>query len=210
MNKKILQFKNLYLSILVVCCIMSYSSLTNAAASDIADIATNAAVTAFSEDNEKIKNDIIKMIADDTVKQQLNNYIVKTRPVIEEYREKIQTATTASIWFEQHIPLVGGVISSIIMTATYHFYESDLKELATDDVSKRFCELRNAGIDVNEDLTERFISYSAEEDRNGTDWMLTINVAIMQYQQKTIVEYIKEIAAAGVSISDADIDMARF
>ena len=72
--------KNIF-SILVCVVTLNFFTVSIASAdiSDVTDIATNAVSTVVSEDNEKIKNEIMNMLNDDIHKKELQNYIMFLR-----------------------------------------------------------------------------------------------------------------------------------
>jgi hypothetical protein len=173
-------------------------SIASADISDVTDIATNAVSTVVSEDNEKIKNEIMNMLNDDIHKKELQNYIIETRPIIEKYQSRLETAEYAAYFSEKYIPLVGGLFSSVIVEGAYYFYENDLEEAAKTPVAKNFSTLRNNGIDFTKDLISRTISYGVEKEENTSeqsdiDISTVINVGIKHQQKQALIDYMKEI-----------------
>jgi len=191
--------KNIF-SILVCVVTLNFFTVSIASAdiSDVTDIATNAVSTVVSEDNEKIKNEIMNMLNDDIHKKELQNYIIETRPIIEKYQSRLETAEYAAYFSEKYIPLVGGLFSSVIVEGAYYFYENDLEEAAKTPVAKNFSTLRNNGIDFTKDLISRTISYGVEKEENTSeqsdiDISTVINVGIKHQQKQALIDYMKEI-----------------
>ena len=191
--------KNIF-SILVCVVTLNFFTVSIASAdiSDVTDIATNAVSTVVSEDNEKIKNEIMNMLNDDIHKKELQNYIIETRPIIEKYQSRLETAEYAAYFSEKYIPLVGGLFSSVIVEGAYYFYENDLEEAAKTPVAKNFSTLRNNGIDFTKDLISRTISYGVEKEENTSeqsdiDISTVINVGIKHQQNQALIDYMKEI-----------------
>ena len=191
--------KNIF-SILVCVVTLNFFTVAIASAdiSDVTDIATNAVSTVVSEDNEKIKNEIMNMLNDDIHKKELQNYIIETRPIIEKYQSRLETAEYAAYFSEKYIPLVGGLFSSVIVEGAYYFYENDLEEAAKTPVAKNFSTLRNNGIDFTKDLISRTISYGVEKEENTSeqsdiDISTVINVGIKHQQKQALIDYMKEI-----------------
>lgn len=191
--------KNIF-SILVCVVTLNFFTVSIASAdiSDVTDIATNAVSTVVSEDNEKIKNEIMNMLNDDIHKKELQNYIIETRPIIEKYQSRLETAEYAAYFSEKYIPLVGGLFSSVIVEGAYYFYENDLEEAAKTPVAKNFSTLRNNGIDFTKDLISRTISYGVEKEENTSeqsdiDISTVINVGIKHQQKQELIDYMKEI-----------------
>ena len=191
--------KNIF-SILVCVVTLNFFTVSIASAdiSDVTDIATNAVSTVVSEDNEKIKNEIMNMLNDDIHKKELQNYIIETRPIIEKYQSRLETAEYAAYFSEKYIPLVGGLFSSVIVEGAYYFYENDLEEAAKTPVAKNFSTLRNNGIDFTKDLISRTISYGVEKEENTSeqsdiDISTVINVGIKYQQKQALIDYMKEI-----------------
>lgn len=187
-----------------------YVPLAQADVSDVTDIATNAVSNAMSTDNEELKNDILDMLKNETHKQELEKYIIETRPIIESYQLKIELAENLAYVSEKYIPLIGGIISSTIMEGVFYFYEDDLSNMAKSDIAKKFNELRNNSIDYTKDLIARAISYEIEiqEDKskiNNMDISTTINLGI-KFQQKTnAISYMEEIIrASGINYDIID------
>ena len=190
--------KNIF-SILVCVVTLNFFTVSIASAdiSDVTDIATNAVSTVVSEDNEKIKNEIMNMLNDDIHKKELQNYIIETRPIIEKYQSRLETAEYAAYFSEKYIPLVGGLFSSVIVEGAYYFYENDLEEAAKTPVAKNFSTLRNNGIDFTKDLISRTISYGVEKEENTSeqsdiDISTVINVGIKHQQKQALIDYMKE------------------
>ena len=191
--------KNIF-SILVCVVTLNFFTVSIASAdiSDVTDIATNAVSTVVSEDNEKIKNEIMNMLNDDIHKKELQNYIIETRPIIEKYQSRLETAEYAAYFSEKYIPLIGGLFSSVIIEGVYYFYENDLEEVAKTPVAKNFSTLRNNGIDFTKDLISRTISYGVEKEENTSeqsdiDISTVINVGIKYQQKQALIDYMKEI-----------------
>ena len=191
--------KNIF-SILVCVVTLNFFTVSIASAdiSDVTDIATNAVSTVVSEDNEKIKNEIMNMLNDDIHKKELQNYIIETRPIIEKYQSRLETAEYAAYFSEKYIPLVGGLFSSVIVEGAYYFYENDLEEAAKTPIAKNFSTLRNNGIDFTKDLISRTISYGVEKEENTSeqsdiDISTVINVGIKYQQKQALIDYMKEI-----------------
>ena len=191
--------KNIF-SILVCVVTLNFFTVSIASAdiSDVTDIATNAVSTVVSEDNEKIKNEIMNMLNDDIHKKELQNYIIETRPIIEKYQSRLETAEYAAYFSEKYIPLVGGLFSSVIVEGAYYFYENDLEEATKTPVAKNFSTLRNNGIDFTKDLISRTISYGVEKEENTSeqsdiDISTVINVGIKHQQKQALIDYMKEI-----------------
>ena len=191
--------KNIF-SILVCVVTLNFFTVSIASAdiSDVTDIATNAVSTVVSEDNEKIKNEIMNMLNDDIHKKELQNYIIETRPIIEKYQSRLETAEYAAYFSEKYIPLVGGLFSSVIVEGAYYFYENDLEEAAKTPVAKNFSTLRNNGIDFTKDLISRTISYGVGKEENTSeqsdiDISTVINVGIKHQQKQALIDYMKEI-----------------
>lgn len=191
--------KNIF-SILVCVVTLNFFTVSIASAdiSDVTDIATNAVSTVVSEDNEKIKNEIMNMLNDDIHKKELQNYIIETRPIIEKYQSRLEIAEYAAYFSEKYIPLVGGLFSSVIVEGAYYFYENDLEEAAKTPVAKNFSTLRNNGIDFTKDLISRTISYGVEKEENTSeqsdiDISTVINVGIKHQQKQALIDYMKEI-----------------
>ncbi|WP_303995726.1 hypothetical protein [Megamonas hypermegale] len=191
--------KNIF-SILVCVVTLNFFTVSIASAdiSDVTDIATNAVSTVVSEDNEKIKNEIMNMLNDDIHKKELQNYIIETRPIIEKYQSRLETAEYAAYFSEKYIPLVGGLFSSVIVEGAYYFYENDLEEAAKTPIAKNFSTLRNNGIDFTKDLISRTISYGVEKEENTSeqsdiDISTVINVGIKHQQKQALIDYMKEI-----------------
>lgn len=184
--------------LLIIFLNISAVSVASADISDITDIATNAVSTVVSEDNEQVKNNIIIMLENDVHKQELQNYIIDTRPIIEKYQYRLEIAVYVAYFSEKYIPFIGGVISSTVIEGIYYFYKSDLEDAAKTSIAEKFSTLRNNSIDLSKDLLIRTLSYGIENEdepskQSDMDISTVINVGIKYQQKQVLMDYMRDI-----------------
>ena len=94
-------------------------------------------------------NEILQLLKDDKHKQELQQYLEASRPIVEKYQGYFDTATRAGIWAEENVPIIGHTISNLTISLVNHFYQNELKEAAQTEVAQKFADLRGVGIDID-------------------------------------------------------------
>lgn len=93
--------------------------------------------------------ELSQLLQDDKQKQNLQQYLDATRPVIEKYQGYFDTATRFGIWTEENVPIIGHTISNLAISLVNHFYQQELKELAQSEIAQKFADFRAVGIDID-------------------------------------------------------------
>ncbi len=135
------------------------TSSSASAVPDVENIVGNTATGYINEQNAALHDELRQMLQDETNKAQLQEYINATRPVVDKYQGYFNTALDYSLAAERHIPVIGHLIGSLIITTTNYFYEKELTELAQSDVAQKFAQLRNANLDLDVNLFQKAITY---------------------------------------------------
>lgn len=138
----------------------SPQDITNAA-----DAVSNTAENFINPQNAALRDELLNMLQDDANKQQLQEYIAATRPVIDKYQSYFDTAVRASMWCEDNVPVIGQLLGAVIISTVNHFYEQELQELAQSDVSQKFAQLRNANLDMDVAIFQKAIDYYVENKK---------------------------------------------
>ena len=155
-------------------------------------------------DNGKIRDELLEMLKDDTNKQQLQVYINSTRPVIEKYKSRFESATNASLWAEENIPIAGHLISNTIMSITNYFYQSELKDLANTPVAQKFEQLRSASINLDLNLFQQAVGQYVIN--NGVDFSMMMNLQDLINEKSESIDFIRTvIKSSGMDYIPTDI-----
>lgn len=143
--------KIIFLS-LIVFSVLGFNLSVQAADSNLPNtpqIVSDTATGYVNSQTAQKYNEVLQLIQDDKHKQELQQYLEATRPVVEKYQGYFDTATRLGIWSEENIPIIGHTISNLAISLVNHFYQQELQELAQTEVAQKFAALRAAGIDVD-------------------------------------------------------------
>jgi len=172
---------------------------------DAINIAIDAASTALSDDDAAISNDVIGQLSDEQKKKQLQNYIEKTRGIIQEKNDFMRNGVGHYIVLVNKIPLVGGLVYSACSNGYTLWYEHLLMEAAETDIEKRFAELREHSIDANQELYDLILDYHLEEKDNENKFLKDVNAIQLISHMYSSHNAIKDIMdAADMQMQDVD------
>lgn len=173
-----------------------------AAPSNTPDI-TAGTMHFINPDNAALKNELMEMLKDDTNKQQLQNYINETRPVIEKYKGRFESAFNASLWTEENIPVMGHLLSNVIMSITNYFYQNELEEMATTDVAKKFAQLRSSSIHTDLNIFQQAITQYVIN--KGVNFSLMVNLQELINEKSESVDFLRSVIdGAGLKFEPID------
>ena len=165
--------------------------------SETADLAINAAQGLMQTDDEKLEREIINGLQNPAEQENLQNYIEKTRPIIQKKTKFFQGTITTALYFMDKIPLVGGMAKSATLTAYMTMYERDLEKLADSDVTKKFAELREHNIDAGQGLFEVYFDFMYKQyDKDASKTVVAADATLLAAKGKQQSDRYKSSAAA--------------
>lgn len=179
------------LMLLLIC--LMVAPLCVQAAPATPDTGINAADMNITIDTEKVQlhNEIMQMLQDEQQKQQLQDYLMATRPIIEEYQGYFDTASRFAIWSEENIPIIGHLLSNVAMSVVNHFYQDALQQAAQTDIAQKFAELRSYGINIDLNIFQQAIAdYLLKQ---GVDLSLVLDLQQLFNQKAQVHDFMQSI-----------------
>lgn len=183
--------KKLSLLVLLICCLCLVPTPAKAAPTDTSNLAISTITGFLNPENAAIRDDLLELLKDSQHRQELIDYIEATRPVIEKYKGYFDTASNVAIWSEENIPIIGHLIGNVAISVTNYFYQQELQELATTEVTQKFAELRQSGINIEIDIFQRALSNYVLND--GIDLSLIMNLQEIINERLEVHNFLKSI-----------------
>ncbi|SNU96856.1 Uncharacterised protein [Megamonas hypermegale] len=195
------------LIVLLIC--LTAAPLCVQAAPATPDTGINAADMNSALDAEKVRlhGEIMQMLQNEQQKKELQDYLIATRPIIEQYQEYFNTASRFAIWSEENIPIIGHLLSNVTMSIVNHFYQNALQEVAQTEVAQKFAELRSYGINIDLNIFQQAIAdYLLKQ---GVDLSLVLDLQQLLNQKSEVHDFmqsiIKSSGAEFMPIDEGDI-----
>lgn len=173
---------------------------------DTLDIAVNFVTGVVQEDNNKLGKEIIDEIKGNPAKQQaLSKYIVSSRAIVKKHHDRFSKyGFPVCLWVDSKIPLVGGIMSAVLIKGYGFLYEKDLNDAAKDEVSKKFAILREHSIDAKQDAFERTIDFFVDNEK--PDVLVGVNFQQLTQQANEADGVMKQVLAQGnIDMFEVDI-----
>ncbi len=141
-------------------CLMAIPLSTQAAAPTTPDlgISEESASHVINSEKAALHSEIMQMLQNEQQKKELQDYLIATRPIIEQYQGYFDTASRFAIWSEENIPIIGHLLSNVTMSIVNHFYQNALQEVAQTEVAQKFAELRSYGINIDLNIFQQAIA----------------------------------------------------
>lgn len=203
------KMSNCVFVIAIICCwlLIPFKSCSAAAldvAGELAGMAVDAASDALQDSDKSIVDNMKQQIGNDAShKQELSQYLEATRPELEARQQSAKKYMTGMVWSQQHIPLIGGLVSDGISSFFVWRYESALEDKADSDFLKNFVKLREHSIDANKGVME--IAAEMVAASNAGDLSQGDVTAKMAHIQQLTSHYGSAVAAMNEVFTAADI-----
>lgn len=142
-------------------------------------VVSNTATGYINPKTAEKYNELLQLLKDDKHKQELQQYLDTTRPIVEKYQGYFDTATRAGIWAEENVPIIGHTLSNLTISLVNHFYQNELKEAAQTEVAQKFADLRGTGIDIDvrifQQALEQYVLYKGVNLQMVSDLQQILN-----------------------------------
>lgn len=181
------------LMLMVICLTIAPLYVQAAPAPAIPEAGINIGNMNSAIDTEKVQlyTEIMQMLQNEQQKQELQDYLMATRPIIEEYQNYFDTASRFAIWSEENIPIIGHLLSNVAMSIVNHFYQEALQEVAQTDITQKFAELRAYGINIDLNIFQQAIAdYLLKQ---GVDLSLVLNLQQLFNQKAQVHDFMQSI-----------------
>lgn len=173
------------------------------------DTGIDAAQIGRTTDSQKaaLHSEIMQLLQNEQQKQELQDYILATRPIIEKYQGYFDTASRFAIWSEENVPVIGHLLSNAVMSTVNHFYQKALQEAAQTEIAQKFAELRAYGINIDLNIFQQAIAdYLLKQ---GVDLSLVMNLQQLLNQKSEVHDFMQSIIKSSgvefVPIDEGDI-----
>lgn len=174
-------------------CLMAIPLSTQAAAPTTPDLGISEESTSHVINSEKaaLHSEIMQMLQNEQQKKELQDYLIATRPIIEQYQGYFDMASRFAIWSEENIPIIGHLLSNVAMSMVNHFYQEALQEAAQTDIAQKFAELRAYGINIDLNIFQQAIAdYLLKQ---GVDLSLVLDLQQLFNQKAQVHDFMQSI-----------------
>ncbi len=145
--------KSIIVTILLCCLVCSFNIQLV-----YADTSNNSAINSSAKEKDVILYEkIMSDIKDKETKNTLIKHIEERTAITGQYRGYMDKSTVLGVWCDKNIPLIGGVLYSVLTQATLHFYEETLADNPENETVTAFEELRSHYLDGSQDIFDAAI-----------------------------------------------------